>query len=487
MLPARLATSGIERDRRGPRRAARARRSSSTATRDHAYLLQIFLKESAGLLRRSGGRAVLLRDHPAQGRPRASAPATSARCSRASSASSSERGELLMLDRIAVGDVPRKHHIQLRGARRRAALRGVLHARRLRRPVHDPLSPAPAAHAAASRRRRTAGRCRSRRRRAAPLAQAPLPDRSDARRRRGPPLDARVAAALQRRRRSLGVAFPTRADPVYFANGDADELFFVHEGGGVAAHAARRPRVRAGRLRLRPARARSTASSPTPARSTGSRSSCAGGLAPARSSGATRSASCAWTRRTATATSGARRSPGRSTRGIRDLVVKRGGAFHGFTLRALAARRRRLGRHGLPVGVPDPRRSSRASVSVHLPPTWHGTFAARGALICSFVPRPLDFHPEAIPCPYPHCVGRLRRDHLLLRRQLHLAQGRRPGQHLAPPGGRPARPAPGRLREAASARRRTDELAVMLDTFQPLHATAAARAIEDAGYHDSFA
>src|SRR5262249_21626141 len=40
--------------------------------------------------------------------------------------------------------------------------------------------------------------------------------------------------------------------------------------------------------------------------------------------------------------------------------------------------------------------------SVHLPPTWHGTFAARGALICSFVPRPLDFHPEAIPCPYPH-------------------------------------------------------------------------------------
>ena len=38
----------------------------------------------------------------------------------------------------------------------------------------------------------------------------------------------------------------------------------------------------------------------------------------------------------------------------------------------------------------------------HLPPTVHGTFATRGALICSFVPRPLDFHPQAIPCPYPH-------------------------------------------------------------------------------------
>ena len=56
----------------------------------------------------------------------------------------------------------------------------------------------------------------------------------------------------------------------------------------------------------------------------------------------------------------------------------------------------------LSVGVSDPRTSSRASASVHLPPTWHGTFAARGALICSFVPRLVDFHPEAIPCPYPH-------------------------------------------------------------------------------------
>jgi homogentisate 1,2-dioxygenase len=37
--------------------------------------------------------------------------------------------------------------------------------------------------------------------------------------------------------------------------------------------------------------------------------------------------------------------------------------------------------------------------SVHLPPTWHGTFDAGGALICSFVPRPLDFHPEAGPPP----------------------------------------------------------------------------------------
>ena len=36
---------------------------------DHAYMLQIFLKESAGLYGDRERRAVLLRDHPAQGRP----------------------------------------------------------------------------------------------------------------------------------------------------------------------------------------------------------------------------------------------------------------------------------------------------------------------------------------------------------------------------------------------------------------------------------
>ena len=39
---------------------------------------------------------------------------------------------------------------------------------------------------------------------------------------------------------------------------------------------------------------------------------------------------------------------------------------------------------------------------VHLPPTIHSTFGGRNALICSFVPRVTDTHPDAIPCPYPH-------------------------------------------------------------------------------------
>ena len=124
---------------------------------------------------------------------------------------------------------------------------------------------------------------------------------------------------------------------------------------------------------------------------------------------------------------------------------------------------------------------------VHLPPTVHGTFAARGALICSFVPRPLDFHPDAIPCPYPHSSVSCDEIIFYCRGQLHLAHGRRPRQHLAPPRRRHARPAPRRLRGAASARRATDELAVMLDTYAPLRATEAARErSRTAAYHASF-
>ena len=39
---------------------------------------------------------------------------------------------------------------------------------------------------------------------------------------------------------------------------------------------------------------------------------------------------------------------------------------------------------------------------VHLPPTIHATFEGHGFLVCSFVPRAVDTHPQAIPCPYPH-------------------------------------------------------------------------------------
>ncbi|MEA2717697.1 MAG: homogentisate 1,2-dioxygenase, partial [Actinomycetota bacterium] len=40
--------------------------------------------------------------------------------------------------------------------------------------------------------------------------------------------------------------------------------------------------------------------------------------------------------------------------------------------------------------------------SIHQPPHVHQTFEGRGFVVCSFVPRPYDFHPGAIKVPYHH-------------------------------------------------------------------------------------
>ena len=39
---------------------------------------------------------------------------------------------------------------------------------------------------------------------------------------------------------------------------------------------------------------------------------------------------------------------------------------------------------------------------LHQPPPVHQTFAGPGFVVCSFVPRPFDFHPDAVKIPYHH-------------------------------------------------------------------------------------
>ena len=39
---------------------------------------------------------------------------------------------------------------------------------------------------------------------------------------------------------------------------------------------------------------------------------------------------------------------------------------------------------------------------IHQPPPVHQTFEAPGFVVCSFVPRPYDFHPDALKVPYHH-------------------------------------------------------------------------------------
>jgi homogentisate 1,2-dioxygenase len=137
-----------------------------------------------------------------------------------------------------------------------------------------------------------------------------------------------------------------------------------------------------------------------------------------------------------------------------------------------------------PYAFPISRFQPRVS-SVHLPPTWHGTFEAAGALICSFVPRPLDFHPEAVPCPYAHTSADVDEVLFYVDGDFSSRLGVERGSLTLHPGGIPHGPHPGRY-EASIGAKRTEEVAVMLDCTSRLSVTALGAAIEDANYENSF-
>ena len=122
---------------------------------------------------------------------------------------------------------------------------------------------------------------------------------------------------------------------------------------------------------------------------------------------------------------------------------------------------------------------------VHLPPTWHGTFATSNSLICSFVPRAVDFHKDAIPCPYPHSSVDCDEFLFYCRGNFTSRKGVGPGSVSYHPMGIPHGPHPGAY-EASIGHRETTEMAVMIDTYRPLHRTKAALAIEDPNYQQSF-
>jgi homogentisate 1,2-dioxygenase len=118
---------------------------------------------------------------------------------------------------------------------------------------------------------------------------------------------------------------------------------------------------------------------------------------------------------------------------------------------------------------------------VHLPPPVHLTFTAPGFVVCSFVPRPFDFHPEAVPIPYAH--SNVDSDEVLyyVEGEFMSRRGIESGSVTLHPMGYPHGPQPGLLEKSLGARG-TDELAVMIDTFAPLAATAAADAVDDPDY-----
>ena len=122
---------------------------------------------------------------------------------------------------------------------------------------------------------------------------------------------------------------------------------------------------------------------------------------------------------------------------------------------------------------------------VHLPPPVHATFEAPGVLICSFVPRLLDFHERAVPCPYPHSSVDVDEVLFYSRGNFTSRRGVGPGSISHHPRGIPHGPHPGAY-EASIGSKSTDELAVMLDCTEPLTRSQLAESLEDSDYHGSF-
>ena len=119
--------------------------------------------------------------------------------------------------------------------------------------------------------------------------------------------------------------------------------------------------------------------------------------------------------------------------------------------------------------------------SIHQPPPVHQTFQANGFVICSFVPRLFDFNPNAIPAPYPH--SNVDSDEIIYysRGDFMSREGIKKESITLHPMGLPHGPQPGRYKSSIG-KKRTDELAVMIDTFKPLNVTKAAQEIDDEDY-----
>jgi homogentisate 1,2-dioxygenase len=119
--------------------------------------------------------------------------------------------------------------------------------------------------------------------------------------------------------------------------------------------------------------------------------------------------------------------------------------------------------------------------TVHQPPPIHQTFETPGFVVCTFAPRMLDTHPDAIKVPYAH--SNVESDEVLyyVRGKFGSRRGVEEASITLHPHGIPHGPHPGTI-AASKDQTRTDELAVMVDTFRPLALTRQALDLDDPAY-----
>ncbi|MCB9675968.1 MAG: homogentisate 1,2-dioxygenase [Alphaproteobacteria bacterium] len=383
-----------------------------------------------------------------------------------------------MMERIVRGEVPEKHHIAFRGddgALRweecftRAGFDGpysILY--HLHRPHEQRIVPAEHGWSAPE-----------------PVTGLPLAKRhfktQDLVGIGGPPVDAHVPL-LFNRDVTIAMVLPDAEDPVYVVNADADDLYWVFEGGGRLVTPFGELRFTKGDY-VRVPRGCIHRFVPDSGPQRWLHFECTGPVSLLKQ----------WRNAVGQLTMDAPYCHrdfvkptfvGPVDEGIRTQIVKRNGQWTGFALRHSPLDVVGWDGAEYPWVFPILKFQPRAGL-VHLPPTWHGTFGIPGALICSFVPRAVDFHRDAIPCPYPHSSVDVDEFLFYAEGNFTSRRGVSPGSVSYHPAGIPHGPHPGAY-EASIGHRETNELAVMLDCFEPLIPTRQAAGIEDPGYHDSF-
>ncbi|MDY3553421.1 homogentisate 1,2-dioxygenase [Gemmata sp. JC717] len=119
--------------------------------------------------------------------------------------------------------------------------------------------------------------------------------------------------------------------------------------------------------------------------------------------------------------------------------------------------------------------------TIHQPPPIHLTFETSGFVVCTFAPRMLDTHPEAIKVPYAH--SNVESDEVLyyVRGKFGSRRGVEEASFTLHPHGIPHGPHPGTI-VASRDVKWADELAVMVDTFRPLSVTKQAMELDDPKY-----
>ncbi len=120
---------------------------------------------------------------------------------------------------------------------------------------------------------------------------------------------------------------------------------------------------------------------------------------------------------------------------------------------------------------------------VHQPPPVHQVFEGQNFVICTFVPRKVDYHPQSIPVPYYH--SNVDSDEVMFYvggdYEARKGSGIAVGSVSVHPGGYAHGPQPSAV-EASIGAEFFDELAVMVDTFRPLELGEAGVAAEDPAY-----